>query len=354
MNNWKPIVLSIAIVAGWSVGKAQASDIRPAFVTTYVVEDVQRENSRRFLGVLAAKDTVTLSFQVGGQLLDLQAVEGSVVEEGSSLAVLDLGSFERAVRRAEISLEQAKRDLERNEKLARTNAVSAVAVENALTVHDLAVVALEDAMKALSDAQLIAPFPSLVADRIGVPFTTIEPGQPVVRLHDVSEMRVKLNVPERFVQGIDIASVDFSVVIPGFQDRFAAEFEEIRAEASTVGQNYLVNLSIPAKAGRPFVPGSTVTVIATVRSPDTQPTAPLIPSSAIIINPDRSASVMVLEDSEEGLVVNAQPIEVFTQNGTDIQVRGIAPGTEIVRVGGHLLSDGQAVKRYDGLITEER
>ncbi|MEM6891621.1 MAG: efflux RND transporter periplasmic adaptor subunit, partial [Pseudomonadota bacterium] len=282
MKNWKPLILSIAIAAGWSVDKAQASDIQPTFVTTYIVEDAKHESTRRFLGVMAAKDTVTLSFQVGGQLLDLDAIEGSVIEEGASLAALDLAPFERAVRRAEISLEQAARDLARNQKLVETNAVSAVALENALTTHDLAVVALQDAKKALSDAQLFAPFPSLVADRIGVPFATIEPGQPVVRLHDVSEMRVELNVPERFVQGFDVTTLDFAVEIPGFPDPFDAEFKEIRTEASLVGQNYLVNLSIPAKAGRLFVPGSTVTVVATIRSLEVLPKAPSVPSSAII------------------------------------------------------------------------
>jgi len=354
MKNWKPVILSIAIAAGWSVGKAQASDVQPKFVTTYVVEAAQRESSRRFLGVLAAKDTVTLSFQVGGQLLELDAVEGSVVEAGSNLAALDLGPFERAVRRAEISLEQAERDLDRNQKLAQTNAVSAVAVENALTIRDLAVVSLEDAMKALSDAQLRVPFPSLVADRIGVPFTTIEAGQPVVRLHDVSETRVELNIPERFVQAVDLDTLEFAVEIPGFNDRFAAQFEEIRTEASTLGQNYLVNLSIPAKAGRLFVPGTTVTVIATVHATEAFPEASSIPNSAIIINPDRSASVMVLEQSDEGLIVTAQPVEVSTKNGTDIHAHGLEIGTEIVRVGAHLLSDGQAVKRYAGLIIEEQ
>lgn len=324
-----------------------------ALVVTQIVEPSQSDNSRRFLGVLAARDTVTLSFEVGGRLTMLEATEGAMIDEGQVLAVLDQGPFERALARAEITLEQAVRDLERKTALSNVNAVSKVAQEDATTLRDLAAVAVEDAKEALADTQIRAPFPSLVANRIAAPFTTVEVGEPIVRLHDISEMRIEVDIPERFIQSVDIENLSFEAFILGYSEPFAAKFEELRAEPSDIGQSYRVQLSVPRKAGYTFIPGSTVTVVASQTTDAVSPAVPLVPASAVIVNPDRSASVMVVSAEDEDLFVRSVPVEIISQNGTDLMVQGIAAGTEVVRVGGHLLTDGQPVIRYSGLIREE-
>jgi len=158
--------------------------------------------SRQFFGRIAARDTVDLAFEVGGTLTVLEALEGTTVAVGVTLAALDQGPFERTVERAELELERAIGDLERAETLATRNVTSEANAENAETARDLADVQLRDARAALADATITAPFDALIADRLASNHTSIDPGEPIVRLHDMSEIRVEVARPESLLHQI--------------------------------------------------------------------------------------------------------------------------------------------------------
>ena len=137
---------------------------------------------RSFFGQIVAFETVDLSFEIGGRLTELNAVEGDFLAKDTVIAALDLGPLERAAERARLNLQQADRDLERAQTLAATNTVADVQAENARTARNLADVALREAEEALTDATLHAPFNALVASRLAPNFSNVSAGQPIVRL----------------------------------------------------------------------------------------------------------------------------------------------------------------------------
>jgi multidrug efflux pump subunit AcrA (membrane-fusion protein) len=73
--------------------------------------------TRQFFGHVAAKETVDLAFQVGGQIVDIPIVEGEPIAQGAIIAQLDLEPFELALDQARVQKEQADRNLERIKKL---------------------------------------------------------------------------------------------------------------------------------------------------------------------------------------------------------------------------------------------
>ena len=165
---------------------------------------------RVFFGQVAARETVDLSFEVGGRLTMFDAQEGQFLDQGVQIAAMDLAPFERAVERATLQLAQANRDLTRAQTLVQSNAASATQAENVETVRDLAAVSLREATDALADATLAAPFRALVASRLTPNFANVTPGQPIVRLHDMSEVRVEIDVPERLFQSLsDVDAISF-------------------------------------------------------------------------------------------------------------------------------------------------
>lgn len=331
-------------------GERRALADSPVFVQTMVVPAANGVVTRRFFGKVAALETVDISFEVGGYLSFLEAHEGTTISEGTLLASLDLAPFERAVERAEINLAQAERDLSRAQTLAERNVTSAVQAENAETARDLADVALREARDALADAQIQAPFDALVADRLGTAFTTIEPGQPVLRLHNMTETRVEFELPERLLAEIgDPVDVSFAGQILGSEASIPLTFREFRAETNGIGQSYTISLAAAAENGVFLLPGRTITVIAQIeRAQD----GIQVPATAIVTQPDGSHTVAVLRSTGDAMTAEHVPVDVTSANGTEFSVLGLEASDEIIAVGAHLIDDGQPIERFQGLTVE--
>lgn len=311
------------------------------------VQSAGAENTRQFFGHIVAKETVDLAFQVAGQIVALPIVEGETVGQGGLIAQLDQEPFELALDQARVQLEQAQRTFDRLQQL-EGNTVSQVTVDDAETQVKLAEIAVRDAERALRNAELVAPFDALVASRNVANFTTIGAGTAIVRLHDMSELRIEIEVPEiLFQQAGENPDVDLSAQFPASDDRFPLEVREFNAETSQVGQTFQITLGMAPPDGIVVLPGSSVTVFATLRG---TASAPTIPGSAIVTANDGAAQVMVFspDGADEG-VVTLTPIEIAPGSRGEVTVvGGLDGGEEIVVSGANLLSDGDRVRRFTG------
>ena len=319
-------------------------------------QDAEFAYVRRFFGRIAARETVDLSFEVGGRLVTLPVVEGETIPQGTVVAALEPENFERAVARAELALAQAKREEDRSSQLAASNVASAVRAEDAITARELAEVALDDARAALEDATLTTPFDALVADRVAANFSNVTPGQTILRLHDMSQIRVQIDVPERLFQsGIPPEAIKFTGEIAQLSDPVDLQLIEFEAQTEAIGQSFLVTLLLPDMDISTLIPGASMTVTAAVDRTYAQPGRP-VPATALVLSADRAAKAMVFQPdpgSEEYGTVREKPVEVISTSGTELRVTGLDPDDEIVAAGVHMLSDGQKVRRYTGLTVEE-
>ena len=311
-----------------------------------------RPNERAFYGRIVARETVDLSFEVSGEMTSFPVTEGETIARGQTLASLDLDPFLRDVERRELLLEQAERSLARAQALVARNASTRVQAEDAETERNLADVELREAREALDDAVIRAPFDGLVATRLTANFTYVDPGEPVVRLHDMSEVRVEIDVPERLFTRIgDRSTLRFQALLPGHSQPVPLRLVEFHAQTAAVGQTYLVSLALPPLDIPGLIPGVSVTVIASTGG--VEPTA-IVPSSAVIVAADRSPQVMLFQALDGTLgIVEPAAVSVTTSTGTELIVEGLPPGAEVVAAGAHLLRPGQTVRRYTGLEVDD-
>lgn len=340
----RAFVFGLLLAAAPLPASAQQDALRPAILMTVTQGDVGV--TRHFFGSVVARQTVDLAFQVSGQIVEFPAQEGEVIPEGGLVARLDLEPFELQVRQAELQYEQAERDLARLRQL--TVSVTEVQLQDARTQVGLAEVALRNAEVALEHASLFAPFDALVANRNVANFSTVAQGSPVVRLHDMSELRIEIDVPEvLFQRAGQNANVRLEARFPTEERTYPLVIREFNAEATSVGQSFRLTLALPASEGVVALPGSSVTVLATLLDGD----APiLIPASALRIANDGSASVLRFLPGEDGTgTLEEMPVTVAANRNGLIEVtEGLAPGDEIVRAGAHALEDGQRVRRFEG------
>ncbi|MHA7876680.1 efflux RND transporter periplasmic adaptor subunit [Roseivivax sp.] len=327
----------------------EAPPVRPAKIMT--LEADAAAISREFFGRVAAKETVELAFQVSGQIARLPVTEGETYDAGTLLAELDLEPLERNVRQAEVQLNKAQRDLDRLENLSSAT-VSAVQIEDARTQRDLAQISLENAQNSLDDASLHAPFDALIVRRLAAEFGTVSAGQPVLRVSDMSEIRVDIDVPEvLFRRAQDTDSVEFRASLPGRDESFALIPREFEAETADVGQTYRTTLAFAEDPGDYVLPGSSVTVTAEARYAGRSQI--VVPATALVYQPDRSPTVMVFTPSEEDAdrgTVRQTPVEIeIRDDGQVVLTEGPEAGTEIVMAGASMLTDGQRVRRFTGI-----
>ncbi len=324
---------------------AQAEVVRPVKVAK--LEATDRVLTRQFFGTVVARQTVDLAFQVSGQIHSFPVLEGAAVGQGSLIAELDLEPFERALEQARVQKDQADRALARLNQLS-SNSVSQVSIDDAQSTADLAALSVRDAEYALENATLSAPFDGLVASRNFANFSTVSAGTPVVRLHDISEWRVEIDVPEVLFRTAG-ENPDLSLVgrFTGSDRTIPLEVREFTAEASVIGQTFKITLAMLEEPGPGVLPGSSITVIAGLNTPTQQAT---VPASAVVIDDKGVTSLMVFE-SADGETGSVRKVEVALETGNDgefILRESLEDGMEIVVAGAKSLSDGQAVRRFSG------
>ena len=325
---------------------ANTAPIRPVKLAT--IGDEENTLSRRFFGRVRARETVDLAFQVGGQIVQLPIVEGAPLPKGALIAALDLEPYERQLQQAEVNRDKAKRDLERLENLSRST-VSEVQVQDARTQFQLAEISVDQAQDQLEDATLNTTFDALVARREVANFTTVSAGQPIVRLHDMSELRVDIEVPEiLFRRAADDGSVTFNATFPGVSDTFPLVLREYEAETAEVAQTFALTLAFTTEMPAWVLPGASVTV--TAQAIENTGREIVLPDTAVVFDPDRNAGVMVFTplagDDSQGTVA-LTPVQIEIRDDARILVRdGLTPGAEVVVAGANRLRDGDTVRRF--------
>ena len=337
----------LAVALATNAAPALAEEIlRP--VKLIAIEAPSTHVARQFFGKVTAKQTVDLAFQTAGQIVKFPAIEGRIVPAGDMIAQLDLEPFKLSLEQARLQWDRARRRAERLKRL-EGKTVSQVSVEDATTEAGLAKIALRNAEYSLKHATLHAPFDALVARRSVARFTTVNAGTPVVRLHDMSEIRIEIEVPEVLFQraGRD-PDVTIAARFPAGKTLFPVEVREFNAETSRIGQTFRVTLGMAPPEGLNILPGSSVTILATLRRPRSRI---VLPASAVAVAADGSTSVMVFRaaQGDEGVVAARRGKLAGGRHGEFQGIEGLKNGEENGAAGVNVLKDGARVRRFRGL-----
>ncbi|MBR9864815.1 MAG: efflux RND transporter periplasmic adaptor subunit [Rhodobacteraceae bacterium] len=336
-----------AILLSLCATMSAAQDEAVKLAKTIIVTADAGGQTRQFFGHVVAKETVDLAFQVDGQIVEFPVTEGGTVAQGEIIASLDVEPYELALDQAQVQYDQAVRTFERLKKL-QGGAVSQVSVDDAETQLQITSIALRDAERSLRNAHLVSPFDGLVAARNVAKFATVAAGTPVVRLHDMSDLRIEIDVPEVLFQHAGKEEdIKLMAQFPSSTKQYGLAVREFNAETADVGQTYRITLGMAPPEGLIVLPGASVTVYATM--PGTEQ-APVIPSAAVITDAAGNAKVMVFtpQDGDFG-TVQSVPVSIKpSATGEVIVTSGLTEGQEIVASGANQLADGERVRRFTG------
>lgn len=340
-------LLCLLVLAGCERVEPDAAEqsVRPAKLFHVTTRGGTTEHT--FVGRLDAAQTVDVSFEVPGELVELPVREGQDLQQGDLVAALDPTSYQLAVQEAQVQLRLVRQDLERKSRLLREQGVSRSIVDDARAQYELAQVRLAQARKRLSDSRIIAPFDAVVARRYLDNRAKVAVGDKVVRLLDLNELKVVASIPEELLATVTPqrvvwvkATFDF---LPGRS--FPLEYRESSGEANPVAQTYEVTFTMARPEVGNLLPGMTASVRVALAQDGTGDGL-AIPTTALLSDPDGGFFVWAYDP--ESSRVTRRSVTVGTPTADGIGIRsGLADGDVIIAAGASQLQDGMQVRPLD-------
>lgn len=335
---------------------AQAKDNKPTQLTV-APEDVLTVQSDAIssgpvvTGSIQPERRADLRAEVSAIVLQVLKENGEPVKRGDVLVRLDetsirdtLMSAEEAQRAANLSLEQANRQLERLKTLRASGMTSVKALDDAEMARNNALSELSAAKSRVATARqqlgrtvVRAPFDGIVSDRKVSAGDTATIGKELVKVIDPASMRFEGRVSADSIATVKVGQkVNFRVNGYGEQ-QFAGIVKRIDPAANAVTRQVEVLVEFADKA-QPKVAG----LYAEGRVDAATANALMLPEAAVVKAGDKAYTWRVKDKklSKVDLVLGARD----ERTGNFEVKQGLAAGDVVLRAPSSNLKDGQKVE----------
>jgi len=169
------------------------------------IETINPQSSvleRRFNALIVAPNTITISNQIAGTIVNMPYKQGHNVNKGDILVELDSRLTQAEQLKATASLEKARQDLIRIRKLIPKQLASAEQLTAAITEKKLAEAELTLKNLQLERSIIKAPFNGVISQRHLEPGNSVSINTALLTLVEHDNLIVKSAVPETFISHI--------------------------------------------------------------------------------------------------------------------------------------------------------
>ena len=343
-----PVAGVALVLLGACGGPQEPPPSSPPLVETIVLGAPERPQIRQFPGEVRADQRAELAFRVSGPLVQLAVQEGQQVRQGQLLARVDPRDFENQRQSREADFTESRALFQRVTRALGSGAVSVAERDQVRARYEVTAAELALAEKALADTELRAPFAGRVARRLVENFQTVQAGQPILVLEDISRLEVRIQLPEQdMVQlppnvsmlGTIVGQVDFEA-LPG--RTFPATVKELDTRADTRTSTYRVVLSLPRPDEGNILPGMSANFIPGYDVVNSGPVH-FLPVESVHGTPDGRAFVWLLDPA--GPTVQQRLVRKGRLSGRRIEIlEGLQAGDRVVTLGGASLANGMTVR----------
>jgi membrane fusion protein (multidrug efflux system) len=344
-------IVLILSISGCGTGDDNGIETGDARVTRVVVAEPTLRDIEYVLTALGSVESIndpTLSAETSGQVQRIQVNEGDSVTPGQVLASLDstlheidTAKAEAELRRADVVLDNQLKEVERLQRLAKSQSVSRDKLEDEqaqleiLTAQrDVARKQWEQAVYLESKTQVKAPIKGLVTRRYISPGDYVVDGQPLFDLVSVSRLRARIAFPEQDAAQIDVGK-PVRLTTPAAPGETAiGEVTAVNPQIKT--HNRAVEVTVEFDNPGRWLPGASVDAELVVARHKQAISVPVLALS----NRDDKAVVFILEED----TVRAAAVKTgWRERGWVEILEGLEPGQGVVIEGAAMLTDGSRV-----------
>lgn len=294
------------------------------------------------VGLLEAAASLVLSFEVAGRVERILG-QGARVAEGGEIATLETDLEQAELRRAELLVRDAQRELRRVRGLKASNAASDSALDQARTQYGLRVAERDAARERLDRRILRARFDGVVAEVDIEPGEVASPGVPVAHLLNFDLMRLEVGVPGHQIGRVKPGARAWAVIPALGGRRFEGLVHEVAPSADSGGALFEVDILVPNHGG-PLRPGMTARAIIETRHVSR---ALVVPLEASLERAGRRLVFFAVDGR-----ARAVPVDDATLLGDRIVIEQDVPYRRLVVRGQHDLEDGSPIEIDNAIIAD--
>lgn len=232
-----------------------------SFQHTIKVESLSEPIWYEAVGTSVPARHATLTARMTGQVGQVFQNEGDVLPVSAKILELDHRDVLARVSQAESALtaamavfEEARMNLERTKTLKEKSAATESMWEASNSAFlqaeagvEIAENRVSEVQTQLSFAQVMTPFPGVLAKRFVEPGDMAWPGKPLAEVYDPSEMELEIRFPERLK---DLASVGSSLrlAVPSLKWEAEGLISEVEPIVDPVSRTFSVKAELPKDA----------------------------------------------------------------------------------------------------------
>jgi membrane fusion protein (multidrug efflux system) len=359
---WLPLVLSVLVLAACGKGgpdaaqkgATAATSTAPLLISAedvHTVRNASLASGPSITGSIQPERRADLRAEVQAVVLQALRENGDTVRKGDLLVRLDdtsirdlLASAEAASRAAELSFDQATRQLERMKTLRASGMASAQALDDAegrrnstQSEVEAAKARVVQARQQLGRTEVRAPFDGVVSERKVSAGDTAQVGKELLKVIDPSSMRFEALVSADHVGEVRAGQpVSFRVNGYGEQE-FKGKVRRVNPAANpTTRQVELLVDFVGDK--QPKLAG----LYAEGRIETATNASLTLPATAVMRDGDKSSAFRLKENKLQKVAITVGDRDPRT--GDLVVKGGLAEGDQVIRYPSAMLKDGQTVQ----------
>jgi membrane fusion protein (multidrug efflux system) len=294
------------------------ADLPPVKVTVAAAEERTPLRQIEVMATVEAEQSASVAARVSGNITELPVRLGDRVKAGDMLVVISAGEIRAQVNQALAQLEQAERNLKREQTLEESRKIAEAAYREARTMLDY--------------TTITAPFDGVITSKPANVGDLAVPGKILLTIENGSSLQIIADVPEALVLGLSIGD-RLPVRINAAGLDIQGTITEIAPTADPRSRTAPIKLDIEPS------PKLRSGQFARVSLPSTSGSAVMVPAASIrpFGQLDR---VFIVKDG----TVRLQLVKTGLKHGESIEIlSGVNGGDSVVISDTRELSDGRKV-----------
>ena len=332
-------LLAVVIVCSCNE-KKEGAVMAPTRVKTEIVGGQSSiSNSQSYVGIIEEQEATAVSFTGMGIVKRMLVSEGQAVNRGQLIAEMDDTQARNLLAGAEAQMAQANDALQRYGMLHDNGSLPEVQWVEIQSKVAQAKSQLEVAKKNLADCRLVAPVSGIIGRKqIGAGETAL-PSQAVATILNISNVKVKVSVPEAEIGSIS-PNTSSIIKVEAIGMSYEGGRIEKGVQADAMTHTYDIRINVP-NGDRKLLPGMVASVQFTAVAQQSTELAAMLPVTAVQKNAYGSLLVWTIDKDS---TAHRTMVGIGETKGNRIAITtGIGSGQRIVTEGYQKLSEGTKV-----------
>lgn len=341
------ILFTILLAANSCTDEAQVPerDVRTVDVETVTMQPQVFESYLRQVGTVTSTGDVIVAAEVTGVVEEVIRREGQDVVSGEPVVRLDSSQLRQEFNRLEAATNQSRENYERLQRLFENEDIgSEIDVINARYTYEQNLSLLESARINLQNSVIKAPFSGTIENILSEQGSMVSMGSPVFRIVDGNEKKIRLGVPARYSNAVDMG--DMAEIWFNYEpdSRYRLPVTFIGNTIDPMNRTFRVDIDLPKE-----LQNVKLEMIANVRIRTQYIEDVLMVNEEFLFQKENRYVVYIEGRNDQG---DAIAVERQIQLGPSFENQsvitdGINPGDVLITIGSSYLEDGTRINSLE-------